>query len=376
MSLDISSTDFALRIYREAAAVNQSFFISPFSIMVALGMTYVGSSGNTRSQMKAKLFESSLEDNQISSLLSSAMKSLNYNTSNGCELYLANRLYGHLDLHVLPEFRKRIQEEYSADIEVLNFGQSEEARRRINSWIEEKTKGKIKDLIPEGALNALTRLVLTNAIYFKANWKIQFETPLTKKATFFVTPNEEKMVDMMQMEQELQYGETDEYQILGMPYVSDKLIMYFVLPKEKFGLKDVMNKLNAKKLLHSFDSAVPTQVEVRIPKFKLEYELQLKKVLQRLGFTDMFTPNLADFSKITGSRDFYVSEAFHKAFIEINEKGSEAAAATALVMETESVGPERIPPRFIADHPFLFAIMDRPSRVVLFIGDYYGNAFA
>ncbi|KFD72795.1 hypothetical protein M514_15199 [Trichuris suis] len=165
-------------------------------------------------------------------------------------------------MDILPEFRKRIQEEYSADIELLHFGKSEEACRRINSWIEEKTKGKIKDLIPNGALNSLTRLVLTNAIYFKANWKIQFDVKFTKKATFFVRQREEKRVDMMQMEQQLPYGETGEYQILGMPYVNDKLIMYFVLPKEKFGLKDMMTKLNAKQLLHSFDSAVQTQVEV------------------------------------------------------------------------------------------------------------------
>ncbi|KFD44904.1 hypothetical protein M513_14219, partial [Trichuris suis] len=261
MSLDISTTDFALRVYREAAAVNQSFFISPFSILAALGMTYVGSSGNTKSQMKAKLFESSLEDDQINSLMGSTMKSLNYSISSGCELYIANRLFAQSDMDILPEFRKRIQEEYSADIELLHFGKSEEACRRINSWIEEKTKGKIKDLIPNGALNSLTRLVLTNAIYFKANWKIQFDVKFTKKATFFVRQGEEKRVDMMQMEQQLPYGETGEYQILGMPYVNDKLIMYFVLPKEKFGLKDMMTKLNAKQLLHSFDSAVQTQVE-------------------------------------------------------------------------------------------------------------------
>ncbi|KFD62836.1 hypothetical protein M514_24957 [Trichuris suis] len=374
MSLDFSTADFALRTYHEAAVVNQSFFISPFSILVALGMTYVGSSGNTKSQMKSKLFESSLGDDQINSLMSSAMKSLNYSNMNaGYELYLANRLFGQSELHILPEFRKCIQEQYSADIELLNFKKSEEACKHINGWVEEKTKGKIKDLIPKEAINPLTRLVLTNAIYFKADWKTPFKVALTKKGNFFVKQGEEKEVEMMQMEKQFQYAETDEYQILGIPYVIDKLLMYFVLPKERFGLKDMMAKLNAKKLLDLFDSTIERQVEVHIPKFKLEYELQLKAVLQRLGLTDMFSSELADFSKITGGRDLYVSEAFHKAFIEVNEKGSEAAAATAVVTLLRSIPLRVNSPKFIADHPFLFAITDRSNRIILFMGDYYGN---
>ncbi|CDW54522.1 Serpin domain containing protein [Trichuris trichiura] len=375
MSLDISTADFALRTYHEAAVANHSFFISPFSILIALGMTYVGSSGNTKSQMKSKLFESSLEDEQINSLMSSAMKSFNYsNTKVGYELYIANRLFGQSELQILPEFRKCIQEHYSADMELLDFKKSLEACKHINDWVEEKTKGKIKDLIPKEAINPLTRLVLTNAIFFKADWKTPFKTALTKKTTFYVKQDEEKIVEMMQMDKEFPYSETDEYQILGIPYVTEKLLMYFVLPKEKFGLQNMMTKLNAKKLLNLFDSTIERKVEVHIPKFKLEYVLQLKEILQRLGLTDMFSSRLADLSKITGNRDLYVSEAFHKAFIEVNEKGSEAAAATAVVTLLRSIPVRVNPPKFIADHPFLFAIVDRSNRIILFMGNYYGNS--
>ncbi|CDW61167.1 Serpin-like protein [Trichuris trichiura] len=254
----------------------------------------------------------------------------------------------------------------------MDFKKGLEACKHINDWVEKKTKGKIKDLIPQDAIKPLTRLVLINAIYFKADWKAPFKTALTKKTTFYVKQDEEKTVEMMQMNKEFPYSETDEYQILGIPYVTEKLLMYFVLPKEKFGLKNMMTKLNAKKLLDLFDSAIERQVEVHIPKFKLEYELKLKQTLQRFGLTDMFSERLANFSKITGKRDLYVSEAFHKAFIEINEKGSEAAAATAIIfMEATSVGVRMSPPKLIADHPFLFAIMDRSNRIVLFVGVYY-----
>ncbi|CDW59296.1 Serpin B6 [Trichuris trichiura] len=368
MSLDVSTADFALRTYHEAAVADRSFFISPFSILIALGMTYVGSSGNTKSQMKSKLFESSLGDQQINSLMSGVMKSLNYsNTKDGYELYIANRLFGQSELQVLPEFRKCIQEHYSADIELLDFTKSLEACKHINDWVEEKTKGKIKDLIPKGAINSLTRLILTNAIYFKADWKTPFKSELTKKTTFYVKQGEEKTVEMMQMDKEFPYSETDELQILGIPYVTEKLLMYFILPKERFGLKNVMTKLNAKKLLDLFDSTIVRKVEVHIPNFKLEHDLKLKQVLQRLGLTDMFDPGLANFSKITGKRDLFVSEAFHKAFIEVNEKGSEAAAATAVVMAVGRPLVPIIPPKFVADHPFLFAIVDRSNRIILFI---------
>ncbi|CDW60539.1 Serpin domain containing protein [Trichuris trichiura] len=373
MSLDVITADFALRTYHEAAVANHSFFMSPFSILIALGMTYVGSSGNTKSQMKSKLFESSLRDGQINSLMSSAIKSFNYsNTKDGYELYIANRLFGQSELQVLPRFRKRIQKHYSADIELLNFKKSSKARQHINDWVEKKTEGKIKDLIPKGAINSLTRLVLTNAIYFKAGWKTPFESALTKTSTFYVKQGEEKTVEMMRMKKEFPYSETDELQILGIPYVTEKLLMYFVLPKERFGLKNMMRKLNATKLLDLFDSATERKVEVDIPKFKLEHDLKLKEVLRRLGLTDMFDPGLANFSKITGRRDLYVSEAFHKAFIEVNEKGSEAAAATAVVMALGSSLVRIPPPKFTADHPFLFAIVDRSNGIILFIGDYYG----
>ncbi|CDW59461.1 Serpin-like protein [Trichuris trichiura] len=378
MSLDVITANFALRTYHEAAVANHSFFISPFSILVALGMTYVGSSANTKSQMKSKLFESSLRDGQINSLMGGALKSLNNsNTKEGYELYIANRLFAQSNLQMLPRFRKRIQKHYSADIELLDFKKSSETCKHINDWVEQKTKGKIKDLIPPDAIKPLTRLVLINAIYFKADWKTPFKTELTKNTTFYVKQGEEKIVEMMQMKKEFPYTETEEYQILGIPYMTENLLMYFVLPKERFGLKNMMRKLSGKKLLDLFNSTIERKVEVHIPKFKFEYELQLKRILQRLGVTDMFSKRLANFSKITGKRDLYVSEAFHKAFIEINEKGSEAAAATAIVfMAITSVGVRMSPPKFIADHPFLFAIMDHSNGIVLFIGVYYGSISA
>jgi len=259
-------------------------------------------------------------------------------------------------------------------LQYVDFGKSELIRAQINQWVSVKTNEKIQDLIPPGVFSGLTKMVLVNAIYFMGEWKEKFKPYNTKPGTFYAPKRKIVQVQMMNMTECLPYKQHKEFQILGMPYMGDDLSMFVILPKQQFGLAELVKRLNGKKLLEAISGTAKNWTTVTMPKFKLEETANLLPILAKLGASDMFDDQKADFSNINGKRIFddndglVVSGIIHKAVIEVDEEGTVAAAATAMILR----GGGYPPPKFTADHPFLFTIVDMRSMSVLFLGRYNG----
>ena len=257
---------------------------------------------------------------------------------------------------------------YGGRVTNLDFiEETEKSRKTINDWVAEQTKDKILDLIPAGVLNALTRLVLTNAIYFKGQWLTQFDEENTTEEDFRVSPERTIKVPMMSLangETEFNYLETENLQILEMPYDREELSMLILLPEED-GLSALEESLNLENIDQWRNTLNRQSVNVFMPKFTFETKYFLGQTFQKMGLPTAFSKQ-ADFSGMDGTKDLFISKVIHQAFVEVNEEGTEAAAATAVVMELESIGPSIAV--FRADHPFIFLIQDNQSGNILFLG--------
>jgi serpin B len=282
------------------------------------------------------------------------------------QLAVANALWRQQGYVLLTDYVQMTEKFYQAPLEELDFVQAaEEARLRINGWVEEKTQEKIQDLIQPGVLDAATRLVLTNAIYFKGDWLSQFKKEDTEKAPFYVTKEEQSEAEMMFQEGECKYAEADGIQILELPYQGEQLSMLVLLPGKRDGLKDLENKLTGKNLQAWQGKTKRQEVEIYLPKFKMTSEFSLGKVLAEMGMGDAFSMQ-ADFSGMNGNKELFLSAAVHKAFVEVHEEGTEAAAATGIVMTLGAM--PTAPAVFRADHPFVFGIRDNEFGSILFLG--------
>jgi serine protease inhibitor len=337
---------------------------SPFSISAVMAMAYAGARENTAGQMKSVL--SYPEKDLV--LQEGYEDMINVLQSNeNFTLEAANRLFVHKNYKLLEAYTTLVEKHYRALPETVDFGQSEKTRGIINTWVEQQTKDKIKDLLPEGSLNALTRLVLVNAVYFKGDWKNKFNKSDTQKKTFTTAAGAQVDVDMMHKTAEYKGARNKDLDctILEMPYKGDRLSMLVFLS----GMPEGFDAMEAKfASLDFLNLKMHGQVkfEVSLPKFKLESSHNLVDNLKAIGMTDMFDMSKADFSGIDGTKDLYVSSVMQKAFIEVNEEGSEAAAATGMVMMMRSMPAP--PQKFTCDRPFLFAIKDNLSGMVLFTG--------
>jgi serpin B len=360
------NNDFALQLYAELAKKDGNLFFSPYSISTALAMTYAGARGNTAEQMKTTLHF--LQDPK---LLHPGFRAINEhllgkNPKRKFELSVANRLFGQKDYGFLPEFLKTGTEFYGAGLEELDFiKQREKARQTINAWVEKKTNDKIKELIKEGILSVDTRLVLTNAIYFKAAWARNFDEKKTAPGEFFVEPGKSVKVPMMRGSIRTGYFKGDGVEVLALPYEQNQLSMLVLLPAKDSSVAKLgaaLTQANLKKWTGKFGD---NMVDVRMPKFKYTSEFSLNNTLQALGMTDAFHPMRADFSGIASGERLFISNVVHKAFIDVHEKGTEAAAATAVVVDRTSLPT---PATFTADRPFLFLIRDNASGSILFMG--------
>ena len=281
-------------------------------------------------------------------------------------LSTANALWVEDKFLILDEYKDVTETYYFSKTENLDFvAQPEESRKTINSWVEEKTNDKIKDLIPQDSINDLTRAVITNAVYFLGNWTVQFDENLTKEDDFKVSEQKTVKVPMMNVEQNFNYGSTDDLQILQMSYKGDDLSMLVLLPKDN-DLSSLEKKLTVENLNQWKSNLMKKQVNVFLPKFKLETTYSLNENLVKMGMPSAFDSELADLSGIDGKKDLYVSGVFHKAFVSVDEKGTEAAAATGIVIGTTSAGS--LPEIFRADHPFIFIIQDDRTGLILFMG--------
>jgi serpin B len=355
------SNQFALDFYAQLKDEGKNIFFSPYSISVALAMTYEGARGKTAEEMQS-VFHFPEND----SLRRSAFAWL-YNNMNKEEkeyiLSTANALWAHEGYKFLDEYFDLIERYYMGKVTNLDFvNEAEKSREKINAWVEEQTNGKIKDLIPKGKINEWTRLVLTNAIYFKGNWLKQFDKDKTKEWDFRVSSDKTVKVPMMSMPGEtFNYTATQDLQILELPYNGEDLSMLILLPKE--GSMDSLEEaLTLENLANWRNSLTEYEIDIYVPKFKFETKYDMNQILMDLGMPTAFSDK-ADFSGMDGTRRLSIGFVIHQGFVEVNEKGTEAAAATAVGMIETSV-----PPSFVADHPFIFLIQDRDSGNILFLG--------
>jgi serpin B len=285
------------------------------------------------------------------------------------QLRVANRLWGQQGFHFLPGFLKVTSANFGADLGLVDFGQSEAARKTINTWIEEQTAGKIQNLLAPGVLNANTRLVLTNAIYFKARWTHEFSKGATADAPFHTSAAAEIAVPTMHQTERLNYGAADGIQVLELPYGGDhSLSMFILLPDKVDGLADLEKRLTGENLQKWLAGLQSRPVKVDLPKFKMTSEFSLSDTLAALGMPLAFS-NKADFSGMSTQEPLSISAVIHKAFVAVDEDGTEAAAATAVGIKAEAAAPSPEEPiEFRADHPFVFLIRDKRTQSILFIG--------
>ncbi len=375
------NNEFALALFTQLRGQEGNLFFSPYSISTALVMAYAGARSETEIQMAKALHlpivtspdketsSSFVPDRQqFASAFGRIIKDLNSRGQKGSyELTVANALWGQQDYGFLTEYLELIKTNYDGQLNEADFvTAAETACKTINAWVEEKTKDKIKNLIAPGVLNSMTRLVLTNAIYFKGNWAKQFETDRSKEAPFTLMSGDKIDVSMMNKTAKFGYMETEDFQGLELPYVDNELSMIIFLPKANDGLIDFEKTLTAENLSQWLSRLHKRKVIVSIPKFKMTSQFALASVLKSMGMTDAFMPNAADFSGMNGKKDLFISAVIHKAYVDVNEEGTEAAAATGVVVGITSVGPRQ--PVFRADHPFLFLIVDNQTGSILFIG--------
>ncbi len=376
------NTQFALALYEKLRTGDGNLFFSPYSVSTALAMTYAGARGETERQMaEAMWYPTSTEVLAKLGVTGKPMTAEEFagafgriirdlNTRGGTDAYelrVANALWGQKDFAFLDAFAKLVEAEYGGRIRNVDFvASAEKARRTINAWVEEQTNGKIKDLISQGAIGPMTRLVLTNAIYFKGNWARQFDEDRTQDAPFTLLDASKVQVPMMNQKARFGYAEADNLQVLQLPYVGDELSMVILLPKAADGIGRLEQQLTAENLANWLDDLREREVIVSIPKFKMTSKFSLESVLRSMGMGQAFG-GAADFSGMTGRRDLFISAVIHQAYVDVNEEGTEAAAATGVVMKLTSLGPDRTPV-FRADHPFLFMIRDNASGSILFLG--------
>jgi serpin B len=361
-----SNDEFAVDLYHQLGKNDGNLFFSPYSISNALAMTYAGARGQTAAEI-AKTLHFVLPADKLHPAFAALIKQLNGDgQARKFELTVANRLWGQQGLGFEPDFLKVNQDYYGAGLKEVNYGAPEAARQEINAWVEQQTKDKIKELIKPNLITVDTRLVLTNAIYFKASWHRVFDAKATAAGKFLLPGG--KTVDVPLMHQLVDAGYLDggSFALLDLPYEQGDLSMVIMLPKEVAGLAALEKSSTAAKLAAWLSKREHAKVKVTLPKFKLTSEFRLDEALKSLGMKTAFVPADADFSAMTKRERLWISAVVHKAFVDVHEKGTEAAAATAVIMEKKSAPAE--PVTFRADHPFVFLIRDNHTGSILFMG--------
>lgn len=360
---------FAFDLYAKLKEQPGNLFFSPYSISTALAMTYAGARGRTAEQM-AEVLRFELPQDRLHPTLGALIRDLNSSAKAGSyALTVANALWGQSGYEFLKSYLELTRTHYGGGLREVDFaGNTEESRLTINLWVEEETNEKITDLIGPGVLSKETRLVLTNAIYFKAAWNSPFREGNTRDAAFTLIGGSRLNVAMMNQTDSFWYAEDDDCQVLQLPYKGQDLAMLILLPKKVDGLPELEETLTHEKLAAWVSKIRRRRVDASIPKFKTTKEIDLAYFLMSMGMADAFSVGAADFSGMTGRKDLFISAVLHKAFVDVDEQGTEAAAATAVVMPL-ACAPEREEPLvFCADHPFLFLIRHMGTNSILFMG--------
>ncbi len=368
------NTQFAFDLYQKLQSQPGNLFYSPYSISSALAMTSAGAEGGTAEEMAATLRflldQESLHPafNALDQKLA-ALADIEIPEGQGdpFQLNIANAIWGQQDFHFEDDFLGLLAENYGAGLRLLDYiSQPEESRLAINQWVSDETKEKIQDLIPPGGISSDTRLVLSNAIYFKATWLESFEKNLTEEGIFYGLEGEEISAQMMQSgsSASFRYFEDDDYQAVELPYIGSQVSMLVVVPDQgKF--EEFEDRFSIEELNLILEGLSYSPVALTFPKFEFETEISLARTLSAMGMPTAFS-EAADFSGMTGSKDLFISDVFHKAFVSVDEEGTEAAAATAVEMSLTSM-PES-PIELTVDRPFLFLVREHETGTILFLG--------
>jgi serpin B len=383
---------FAVDLYQQLAVNTQgNLFFSPTSINMALAMTYAGTKGNTAQQMANTLHYRGTTE-QVHSAFGNLLKILNdppeafnFVDQNGnavkdldatgqpikrpaYELVIANALWGQKGYPFQPAFTELVQKTYGAGLNSVDYRQPEIASLAINDWVGKQTEDKIKDVIAPGVLTPATRLVLTNAIYFKSRWEEEFSSSATKDGPFRLSADKSVPVPLMYMQHGFAYMEDTDLQMLEMPYKHRDLSMVVLLPKKVDGLAKLEQNLTAANLRARFKETKRAVVDVTLPKFTINTQVRLSDTLKTMGMTDAFDATKADFSAMTSAHRLFLSAVVHQAFVAVDEKGTEATAATAIYFLGLVDYGQIKPKTFTADHPFVFLIRHNATGEILFLG--------
>jgi serpin B len=359
---------FAADLYGKLRGQNGNLFFSPYSISTALAMTYSGARGRTATQMAQTLHFDLPADNLPPAFAEMATGLDAIQQKGNVKLAVANSLWPQKKFSFRPEYLDLCQKYYGAAIYPVDFvGHAEDARKTINDWVAGKTNGKIVDLLAPHTVDG-ARLVLVNAIYFKGDWANRFNAALTQDEPFHVSAQTTTTVPLMQQTSEFGYAEFPDLQVLEMPYAGNDLSMVVLLPRAADGLGKLEAQLTAAQLAAWTTNLPSRKVQMFFPKFTATSQFSLGDTLAGMGMADAFDPGKANFSGMDGREDLYISSVIHKAYVKVDEEGTEAAAATAVTMKFAGVMRELLPPVFRADHPFLFLIRDNHTGSILFLG--------
>uniref|UniRef100_W5LVY2 Antithrombin-III n=1 Tax=Lepisosteus oculatus TaxID=7918 RepID=W5LVY2_LEPOC len=375
--LSKANSRFALALYKNMAdskSATSNIFMSPISISTAFAMTKLGACNKTLAEiMQVFQFDSIKEktSDQVHFFFAKLNCRLYRKADTTAELVSANRLFGEKSLAFNQTYQNISEVVYGAKLMPLNFKEKPElSRKTINDWVSNKTENRITDVIPEGVLNENTVLVLVNTIYFKGQWMNKFEKESVFKADFHKTDKESCSVSMMYQENKFRYGkfQKDKVKVLELPYKGNAITMVLILPMTGTSLAEVEKDLSLKRLMGWLDTMKEITVATQIPRFRIEDSFSLKEKLQKMGLVDLFDSNKASLPGIleNGRDELFISEAFHKAFLEVNEEGSEAAASTVLIAMGRSINLNR--EVFIANKPFLLMIREASINAMIFMG--------
>jgi len=361
---------FALDLYKKISNNQENLFYSPYSISTALAMTYAGARGITEKEMST-VMHFPANNAEFYNKYNEVLKNINaLNNGSTVNIYTANSVWAQMNFKFRDEFLEIIKNNFNSSINLVDFiKETENSRIQINKWVETQTNEKIKELIKPGLIDYLTRMVLVNAIYFKADWETAFDKQQTQKMDFLIDETKTISCDFMFAEQEFKFYENEDgLKAIEIPYSKGKMSMLIILPKDNAGFNMLKKEISLdfyKKINSTLESK---KVKLYLPKFKTTSEFELSDILKKMGMPEAFSDR-ADFSGMTGTKDLKISKVIHKAFVEVNETGTEAAAATAVVMRIKSM--PMAPPEFRADHPFMFIIKENSANSILFAGNIY-----
>ncbi|NXB77906.1 NEUS protein, partial [Donacobius atricapilla] len=370
---DETIAELSVNVYNQLRATreDENILFSPLSMAIAMGMVELGAHGTTLKEIRHSLGFDGLKNGEEFAFLKD-LSDMTTAEESHYVLDIANSLYVQNGFHVSDKFLQLVKKYFKAEVENVDFSQSAAVATQINKWVENHTNSMIKDFVSSQDFGALTHLALINAIYFKGNWKSQFRPENTRTFSFTKDDESEVQIPMMYQQGEFYYGEFSDgsneaggiYQVLEIPYEGDEISMMIVLSRQEVPLATLEPLLKAS-LIHEWANSVKKQkVEVYLPRFSVEQEIDLKDVWRGLGITELFSSS-ADLTAMSDNKELYLAKAFHKAFLEVNEEGSEAAAASGMIAISRMAV---LYPQVIVDHPFFFLVRNRRTGTVLFMG--------